>query len=34
MNEESYRKNNEHYDENLNNNMVKKWQNGKKMTGW
>ena len=30
MNEENDRENNEQYGENLNNNMVKKWQNDKK----
>ena len=34
MNEENDRENKEQYDENLDNKIVKKWQNGKKMAGW
>ena len=34
MNEENDRENKEQYGENLDNKMVKKWQNGKKMAEW
>ena len=34
MNEENDGENKEQYDENLDNKMIKKWQNGKKMEGW
>ena len=34
MNEENDGENKEQYDENLDNKMVNKWQNGKKMAEW